>query len=148
MDEVIDRLMPLLIRFEGLYLKPYLCPAKVPTIGLGSTRYMDRRRVTLADPPITRTHAIMLAREQLRTEYIPAVLKLCPKIDSVDRLAAITDFTYNLGAGNLQASTLRRRVNVGRWADVPYELSRWTKAGGVVLRGLVLRRQVEANMCR
>ena len=133
-------------RFEGLYLRPYLCPAGVPTIGYGATRYLDGRAVTLNDPPITRVVAEVMLLDQVRTIYLPAVLKLCPAINTPERLAAIIDWTFNLGAGNLMASTLRKRVNAGRWADVPAEIRKWNRGGGRVLRGLVLRREAEAAL--
>lgn len=130
-------------RFEGCYLRPYLCPAGVPTIGYGATYYEDGTRVTLFDAPITRERAESLLLWMVRTRYLPVVLRLCPGIDSPERLAAIIDFTFNLGAGNLQASTLRRRINAGRWDDVPGELRKWIKGGGRVLAGLVKRREAE-----
>ena len=130
-------------RFEGCYLRPYLGPAGVPTIGYGATYYDDGRRVTLADAPISKARAEALLLWMVRTKYLPAVLKLCPGADTPERLAALIDFAFNLGAGNLQASTLRKRVNVGRWGDVPRELRKWNKAGGRVLRGLTLRREAE-----
>ncbi|MGH8436108.1 MAG: lysozyme [Pseudomonas sp.] len=133
-------------RFEGLYLRPYLCPAGVPTIGYGATRYLDGRAVTLNDPPITRVVAEVMLLDQVRTIYLPAVLKLCPGIDTPERLAAIIDWTFNLGAGSLRASTLRKRVNAGRWGDVPAEIRKWNRGGGRVLRGLVLRREAEAAL--
>ena len=145
----IRRVLPLLVRFEGLFLTVYLCPAGVPTIGLGSTRYADGRRVALGDPPITAEHAYLLAVHQLRTKYLPAVLRLCPgadSFDSFDRIAALLDFTYNLGVGALAASTLRRRVNAGDWAGAQREIRRWTQGGGRTLRGLVIRRAVEAAL--
>lgn len=137
-------LLPMLERFEGLYLRPYLCPAGVPTIGLGSTRYLDGRPVRLTDPPITREHAYLLARHQVVSDYLPQVLALCKSIDTPDRLAAITDFAYNLGTGALRSSTLRKRINAGRWGDVPGELRKWVRGGGRVLPGLVKRRAAEA----
>jgi lysozyme len=133
-------------RFEGLYLQPYLCPAGVPTIGYGATHYADGRRVTLKDLPISPAAAERLLLLHLQRTYMPAVLRLCPGVKDPRRLAALVDFTFNLGAGNLQASTLRRRVNAGRWEDVPAELMRWNKAGGRELRGLTLRRQAEAAL--
>lgn len=131
-------------RFEGCYLRPYLCPAGVPTIGYGATYYEDGSRVTLADPSITGERAESLLLWMIHTKYLPAVIRLCPGIDEPHRLAAIIDFTFNLGAGSLQASTMRRRINAGQWDDVPDELRKWVKAGGRMLRGLVLRREAEA----
>lgn len=130
-------------RFEGLYLLPYLCPAGVPTIGYGATYYENGTRVTLTDPPITRDVAEALLLWMVRTRYLPAVVKLCPGVDSPELLAALIDFTFNLGAGNLRVSNLRRRVNVRDYDAVPAELRKWNKAGGRVLRGLTLRREAE-----
>lgn len=129
--------------FEGLYLTPYLCPAGVATIGFGATFYEDGTRVQLTDPPITREHAEALLLRMVRTVYLPAVLKLCPAVDNPQRLAALIDFTFNLGAGALKGSTLRKRVNAGDWDAVPGELRKWNRGGGRVLRGLVLRREAE-----
>lgn len=133
-------------RFEGLYLRPYLCPAGVPTIGYGATFYEDGARVQLTDPAITRERANALLLWMVRTRFLPAVVRLCPGIDNPDRLAALIDFTFNLGAGQLKASTLRRRVNDGRWDDVPAELRKWIRGGGRVLRGLVIRREAEVAL--
>lgn len=146
LQRVLALLLALLERFEGLRLRPYLCPAGVPTIGLGSTRYEDGRPVSLADPPITRERAFALARLQLLSDYLPGVVKLCGAIDTPGRLAALTDFAYNLGTGALRASTLRRRVLAGRWDLVPGELRKWVRGGGRVLPGLVARREAECRL--
>lgn len=133
-------------RFEGFYPRPYLCPAGVPTIGYGATFYEDGRRVTLRDPAIDQKRAEELLLWHLQKRFLPAVAVLCPGVDDPERLAALLDFTFNLGDGNLRASTLRRKVNAGDWAAVPGQLLRWNKAGGVVLRGLTLRRQAESEL--
>ena len=143
---MIELVLALCRRFEGLYLTPYLCPAGIPTIGYGATYYEDGTRVTLRDPPITREQAEALLSWHVRTVYLPAVHRLCPDVDSPERLAALIDFTFNLGAGNLRNSTLRRRVNEERWEDVPDELRKWNKSGGRVLRGLTARREAEAAL--
>jgi lysozyme len=133
-------------RFEGLRLSPYLCSAGVPTIGFGATYYEDGTRVTLRDPPITRERAEALLLWMIRTVYLPAVVKLCPSVDKPERIAALIDFTFNLGVGRLKSSTLRKRVNAGDWDAVPAELRKWTRGGGVVLRGLVIRREAEISL--
>ncbi|TSA14925.1 MAG: lysozyme [Comamonadaceae bacterium] len=136
--------LALMRRFEGLYLTPYLCPAGVPTIGYGATYYEDGTRVTLIDAAITRERAEQLLLWMVRTVYLPQVMRLCPGIDNPNRLAAIIDFTFNLGASALKNSTLRRKINAGAWDYVPAELRKWIKGGGKVLRGLVIRREAEA----
>ena len=133
-------------RFEGLYLSPYLCPAGVPTIGYGATYYEDGTRVTLHDAPITRARADALLLRMVRTVYLPAVMRLCPGVDTPGRMAALIDFAFNLGAGQLKLSTLRKRANADRWDDVPSELRKWVKGGGRVLRGLTLRREAEVAL--
>lgn len=57
-------------RFEGLRLKPYMCPAGIPTIGYGSTRYADGKAVTLRDAPITAAQAEELLMATLRRDYL------------------------------------------------------------------------------
>ncbi len=138
----------LIRRFEGFSDVPYLCPAGVWTIGYGFTFYPDGRRVMPKDPPITREQANRMLLAFIEREWLPKVVKACPVLirETPERLAAIIDFTFNLGAGNLQASTLRRRINEERWADVPAELMKWNKAGGRVLRGLTIRRQAESDL--
>ena len=134
-------------RFEGFRLRPYLCPAGVPTIGCGATYYEDGVHVTLLDEPITKERAELLLVWMIETIYLPIVLRLCPGIDCPYRLAAIIDFTFNLGATNLKNSTLRKRINANAWESVPYELRKWVRGGGRVLRGLVLRREAEIGLC-
>jgi lysozyme len=63
-------------------------------------------------------------------------------------VGAILDFVYNLGPRRYRSSTLRRRVNEGRWEDVPTELRRWVYGGGKVLPGLKRRREAEASLIR
>lgn len=135
-------------RFEGFRSRPYLCSAGVPTIGYGATFYLHGTRVTLHDKPISQEAAERLLRAQVERVYLPAVLRLCPGLMLADaaKLAAIIDFTFNLGESRLRTSTLRRVVNAGDWGAVPAELLKWVYAAGKVLRGLQLRRQAEAAL--
>jgi len=146
-NDAIELAAALCRRFEGCYLRPYLCPAGLPTIGYGATHHLDGRPVLLTDPAITRDAAERMLVLQLERVYLPQALAACPGLTG-GRLAALTDFTFNLGAGALRASTLRRRVNAGDWAAVPGELRRWVRGGGRVLRGLALRREAEIDYLR
>ena len=134
--------------FEGLRLRPYLCPAGVPTIGYGTTRYPDGRRVTLADPPIAEDQASAYLMHDM-TGSVSAAARICPVLAMYpNRWGAIADFVYNLGAGNFQASTLRRRINQEDWEEAARELRKWVYAGGKKLHGLVLRREAEAKFLK
>ena len=131
-------------RFEGFRSKPYLCPAGVPTIGYGSTYYPGGKKVSMADNPISQEEAEKILLNELEHIYLPEVLRLCPILaEHPRRLNAIVDFCYNLGARNLQRSTLRRRINAQDWQGAEDELRKWVKAGGIVLPGLVARREAE-----
>lgn len=134
-------------RFEGLYLKPYYCPAAVPTIGYGTVFKPDGTKVTMDDPPITADVAELWLIQHLQRECLPAAIKMSPGlIDSEEGLGAIADFIYNLGSSRYKTSTLRRRINERDWEEAQYEISRWVRANGRVLNGLVRRRAAEAEL--
>lgn len=143
-DEAVEITARLCERFEGFYSRPYICPAGVPTIGFGFTRYPDGRAVTLADAPMDKAHAKLLLRWLIKQRYLPETLKLCPNLLLSGHMAAICDFAFNLGTGNLKASTLRQRILAERWGDVGSELRKWVRGGGRVLPGLLKRRNAEA----
>lgn len=130
--------------FEGMYLKPYLCPANVPTIGVGSTFYENGTRVSLADSAISRQRAMALLEWELN-HCLPKVRRLCPALKDWGEQAtgAILDFAFNCGTGALQSSTLRKRINVDDLDGAKTELMRWVRGGGKVLPGLVKRRAAE-----
>jgi lysozyme len=134
-------------KFEGLYLRPYLCPAKVPTIGYGSTRYEDGVRIRLDDPPITKERAEAMLQYELR-KCLRVSLKLCQQLVlwGHDPTAAIVDFVFNLGEGRLAASTLRRKIMDDDTVGAKRELMKWVYGGGKRLRGLELRRAAECAL--
>lgn len=147
MIKVPPQAIELAKRFEGFHrvpkndpgrAHPYVCPAGYWTIGYGH----------LCDPrhtPITEAEAERYLMEDLRIA-LTATLRYCPVLAAEPdrRLSAIVDFTFNLGAGRLQTSTLRRRINQRDWAAAATELRRWVYGGGKVLPGLVNRREAEA----
>lgn len=137
-------------RFEGFHrvpkkdplrrAHPYICPAGFWTVGFGHLCKPDH-------PPITETEAEAYLAQDLMTA-LAATLRYCPVLatESEFRLAAIVDFTFNLGAGRLQTSTLRRRVNQRDWSEAAQELRRWVYGGGKVLPGLAARRNDQCLM--
>jgi lysozyme len=149
-SSLVEQALPLVIdlckRFEGFSAQPSLDAAGVPTIGFGATHYLTGRAVRLTDPPISRETAEYLLREQLQREFVPAVLRLCARADTPGRMAALADFCFNLGAGRLAASTLRRRVAAGDWEGARRELMKWVFGGGRRLRGLERRRGAECAL--
>ena len=128
---------------EGFRSAPYLCPAGVPTIGYGSTRYADSRAVTLHDSPITEAAAETLLRTTL-AGYEDSVAHLLQRPVTQGQFDALVDFAYNLGVGALRGSTLLKKVNAGDTAGAAGEFAKWVHANGEVLPGLVKRRAAEA----
>lgn len=149
MIEVPKAAIKLAKRFEGFERKvrrgveikavPYLCPAGFWTIGYG--HLCDPKH-----PPITEADAGVYLARDLQTA-LAATLRYCPVLatEPEERLAAIVDFTFNLGPGRLQTSTLRRRINQQDWVAAAQELRRWVYGGGKVLPGLVARREAECR---
>lgn len=137
-----DALLDLIRRFEGLRLKPYLCPAGIPTIGYGHTG----ADVSLGMAPIdAATAEALLQRDVAR--FVRAALSLSPILAaSPDKLAAIADFCFNLGTGRYKASTLKRKVDAGDWDAAAEQLGKWVMGGGRKLPGLVARRAAEAAL--
>ena len=149
--EVPKAAIDLAKRFEGFHrmaradpgrAQPYICPAGYWTIGYG--HLCDPKH-----PPITEAEAEIYLAHDLQTALV-ATLRYCPVLatEPEGRLVAIVDFTFNLGVGRLQASTLRRRINQRDWVAAGKELRRWVYGGGKVLPGLVTRRLTEAALLR
>lgn len=133
--------------FEGLRLRPYICPAGYPTIGYGTVYKPDGTRVTMDDPPITKETAEEWLLHELRHNYVAGVLKASPHLIAYPTiLGALGDFAYNLGVSRYRASTLRRRVEAKDWEGAKAELMKWTRADGRVLPGLVRRRKAECKL--
>jgi lysozyme len=114
----------------------------IPTIGYGSIWGLDGGRVSLAHPEIHEGEGeVLLARMLAHTERAVRRLITVPLTES--RFAALVSFTYNVGSGNLQRSTLRMKANRGDMRGAADEFPKWRRAGGRILRGLVRRRAVE-----
>jgi len=130
--------------FEGFYPNPHLCPRGIPTIGIGATLYPDGRAVTLRDRHISREFAERMMLDDLRSIRLPAVLRLCPTLDTPERLGAILSWVFNLGESKLRSSTMRKRILSSDWDAVPMQIRRWKYAGPKELPGLKRRRNAEA----
>ncbi len=129
-------------RFEGFSPTVYICPAGHPTIGYGHlVKPHERERFARG---ITAEQAEALLRQDVESAE-RAVLRIITVSLTEGQFDALVSFTFNLGAGALQRSTLRRKVNRGDHAAVPAELRKWVWAGGRKLEGLARRREAEAR---
>ncbi len=135
----------LVAEFEGFRSTSYLCPAKVWTIGYGTTRWGDGRPVSSGEGPIDQVAARRLLANDLR-HADQAVADLVTVPLSPGQRAALISLIYNIGRGAFARSTLLMHLNAGRLDAAAGEFLRWNKAGGVVLGGLVRRRSAEAAL--
>jgi lysozyme len=134
-----NKVIELIKHFEGCELEAYKCAAGVPTIGYGHIK-----GVQIGDT-ITQEQAEQMLVEELN-EYEGYINDMVTTPLSQNQFDALVSWVYNLGGGNLKASTLLKVLNSGDFNGVPAQLMRWNKAGGKVLEGLTRRRQAEADL--
>ncbi|MFP3331443.1 MULTISPECIES: lysozyme [unclassified Pseudomonas] len=134
-----QRGLSLIKSFEGLRLQAYQDSVGVWTIGYGATRSVQ------PGMKVSKEQAErMLLRDVKRFE--PEVERLITSPLNQNQWDALVSFTYNLGAANLESSTLRRLINAGNYVAAADQFPRWNKAGGKVLAGLVRRRAAERDL--
>jgi lysozyme len=135
----------LIKKYEGLRLSSYLCPAGVPTIGYGSTRHPNGKKVLLGEKLASEKEATQLLLATL-SPYEDAVNKHLPNLNQC-QFDALVAFSYNVGTAALVKSTLLKKAKVNpNDPSILDEFLKWNKAGGKVLNGLTNRRREEANL--
>lgn len=135
----------LIKKYEGLRLSIYLDVVGVPTIGYGSTRYPNGKKVILGEKLTNDKEATQLLLSTLG-QYEDVVNKHLPNLNQC-QFDALVSFAYNLGTGSLIKSTLLKKAKVNPSdPSILDEFLKWNKAGGKVLTGLTNRRREEANL--
>ncbi|MBM2884524.1 muraminidase [Chromobacterium amazonense] len=127
----------LIQQFEGLRLTAYQDSVGVWTIGYGHTGPDVRAGLSISD-----SQATQLLSQDLR-RFEQGVSNLVKVAINQNQFDALISFSYNLGLGNLQSSTLLRLLNQGDYRGASGQFPLWDKAGGKVLPGLQKRRQAE-----
>jgi len=140
--------------FEGLELKAYPDPATKNdpikkghpwTIGWGTTIYPDGQKVKQGDS-ITQIQAEAFLLNDL-SKFALGVGKLIIRTLTDNQFGAILSFAYNVGLGNLKASTLLKKVNINpKDLSIASEFAKWNKAAGKVMNGLTRRRTTESQL--
>ena len=143
MRHITQEGLNLIKRFEGFEPQIYLDAAGLPTIGYGhllrpGEAQMFKNGISEAAGEALLIKDVLLAEQ--------TVLRLIKVPLTNGQFDALVSFTFNLGGGALQRSTLRRKVNREEHEDVPEQFMRWVWAGGRKLRGLVRRREAEAAL--
>ena len=136
----------LICEFEGLRLKPYLCSARIPTIGYGNTYYPNGVRVTLLDKPITKDYAFEIFKV-IADKFAKRVDAMVKKPLTQNQFNSLVSFAYNVGTGAFSTSTLLKKVNANpNDLSIKTEFMKWNKANKVVVNGLTTRRKKESDL--
>ena len=137
----LEILMKLIKESEGCILTAYQDSVGVLTLGWGQTQGVKAGMTWTqeqADDDLVET-AISVITQAIKASPVLATT-------TMQRQAAIADFIYNLGLGNYNKSTLKLRVGQSNWISAATEIKKWNRAGGVVLKGLTIRRNKEAAL--
>lgn len=156
--KVSKQLIEMLKHHEGVRYRPYRCSANIWTVGVGHVidpahiRVPFSKRKNLDIPKgwnrkLSEGEVNELLQKDL-ARFERGVLRLCPVIPNQYMFDSLVSFSFNLGLGNLQASTLRRKHNRSDYIGAGSEFPKWCRAGGKVIRGLVKRRNDEMNLYR
>ena len=136
---VSQKLVDMIKGFEGFREYPYTCPGGALTIGYGTTIKPGQHT------SITKEQAEAILRKSI-SGFERSIKKLVKVPLNQNQYDALVSFTYNVGAGALQRSTLLKKLNDRDHQDAADELLRFTKSNGKVLQGLVKRREKERTL--
>lgn len=162
-EEILEYASQIAKPFEGLILDAYFDPVGYPTQGYGhllsrmvygpiNRNPANREELAQAKIWLANTYPridMHQAEEWLMQDMQKAMrsaIRLCPGAINTRQLAALTDFAFNVGGGNLEISTLRRKVNRGDFEGAANEFQKWVYARGVKLPGLVRRNAARRAM--
>ena len=129
-------------KYESFSSKPYLCPARVPTIGYGCTVYPDGTKVTMKDEPITKEKAEALLLDYVINQILPHIRDL-NLTDNQE--AALSSLIYNIGWSAFAKSKCYKAIKEKDWETV-FKNWDWCKGGGKFLVGLAKRRAEELHL--
>lgn len=139
---------------EGVRVRPYRCPALLWTVGVGHVIDQNHIRVPLEgrkslpipegwDRTLTMEEVDAILAKDLEN-FERGVLRLAPAVAGRQgAFDACVSFSFNVGLGNFQRSTIRMKIGRGEWEEAADSFLMWNKAGGKVLPGLDKRRKDE-----
>jgi lysozyme len=148
-----DKAIEMIKHHEGVRQKPYRCPAKLWTVGVGHVLYpeqgklkIDERDGVRLNDADNRTFSMEEVNAILKSDlarFERGVVLFCPVRLTGGQFDALVSFSFNVGLGTLQRSTLRQKVLRGDMEGAAEELLKYCKAGGKILKGLENRRKDE-----
>jgi lysozyme len=125
--------------FEGCRTEAYQCASGVWTIGYGHTTDVKEGMTITQHQCDVMLEVDIETYENYVNEYVAVSL-------TQNQFDALVSWVYNLGPTNFRKSTMLKVLNAGKYEEVPYQMKRWVHANGKILKGLVLRREAEAEL--
>jgi lysozyme len=135
---------------EGVRFRPYRCPARLHTVGVGHVMYPEQGKLKIEDrdgfalrPEDNRVWTKEEVDGILRSDlarFERGVAQFCPVPLTQGMFDGLVSFSFNVGLGTLQRSTLRQKLLRGDKTGAGEELLKYCMAGGKILRGLQNRR--------
>ena len=125
--------------FEGLRLTAYQDQAGIWTIAYGHIHGVSMGMTCTQE----QAEAWLLEDVQNAVDDVNNLVTVDLTQNQFD---ALVDFTFNLGCGNLEHSTLLRLLNSGDYTGAAEQFKVWDMAGGQVRSGLLRRRLAESNL--
>lgn len=133
--------------FEGFRSNAYWDKTgKVWTIGYGATYYPETGAKVQQGDVVSKERATEMLHVMLES-FQGQVMRYVKVELTPNQIDALTSFAYNVGIGNFKKSTLLKRVNANpNDPAIRGEFAKWVNSGGQKLKGLVRRREAEANL--
>jgi len=152
--EMSEHGLELLKQWEGFELKQYKDSAGLPTIGVGHLITQSEQasgEIVINGVPVAYANGLTddQVLDLLSQDVKPAENAVNNGVKvalNQNQFDALVSFTFNVGAGAFNGSTLLKVLNQGQYDQVPDQLRRWNKAGGKVVQGLVNRRENEIKL--
>ncbi len=152
--QMSEQALELLKQWEGFETKVYNDSAGLPTIGVGHLiTASEQTSGAIVITGLSVQYADGLTDQQvvdlLGQDVQPAEQAVNGGVQvalAQNQFDALVSFTFNVGAGAFNDSTLLKVLNQGHYDQVPDQLRRWNKAGGQVVQGLVTRRENEVKL--
>lgn len=127
--------------FEGVRLRSYKDSGGVWTIGIGAVGPGIKEGTVW-----TERQVIERFKEDLDERYEQMIRLLSDSPTTDNQGAAMLSLLFNIGSGNFKSSTVLREHRLKKYDRAANAFLMWNKAGGVVIGGLVRRRQAEKQL--
>ncbi len=138
-ESILDKACTFIKKWEGYKSHAYQCQAGVWTIGYGRTSSVKEGDTTTEENEL-----------KWLKGYVSGCIESVNNLVEVElselKIVALASFVFNLGHSAFYKSTLLKKINSGKFEDIPNEFKKWVYAGGEISNGLINRRNAEVEL--